>query len=188
MVQQGSDTMRAKQGLIGKSEERCSLKREQDREYELSLEEDRQKRLFLERANIEAEHKKRAQEARVARVAAEPDADFVTVRVRHLTMGVCSRCFPTNSLVAAVYNWVGSLTPDIVHFALCDPLGTPLPQSRKVEDRCNIVMATAPHTPSSSESDEDIQLLGFGDAHDDINRRQPDCQTNSSSYQYCEAQ
>ena len=68
--------------------------------------------------------------------------------------------------------------PDIVHFALCDPLGTPLPQSRKVEDRCNIIMATAPHTPLSSGSDEDIQLLGFGNAHDDINRRQPDCQTN----------
>ena len=177
MVQRGSDTMRAKQGLIGKSKDWCSLKREQDREYELSLEEDRQKRISLERANTEAEQKKRVQEARAARVSAEPDADFVTVRVRHLTMGVCSRRFPTNSFMAAVYDWVGSLTPDIVRFALCDPLGTPLPPSRKVEDRCTIVMATAPHTPSLSESDEDIQFLGFGDAHDDINRRLPDCQT-----------
>lgn len=69
------------QGLMGTSEERCSLKREQDREYELSLEEDRQKRLSLERANTEAEQKKRVQEARAARVVAEPEADFVTVRV-----------------------------------------------------------------------------------------------------------
>ena len=62
VVQRGSDTMRAKQGLIGKSEERCSLKREQDREYELSLEEDRQKRLFWKgqilRLNIRRELRK----------------------------------------------------------------------------------------------------------------------------------
>ena len=137
------------EGLIGStSEERCSLKREQHREYKLSLEEDRQKRLSLERANTQAEQKKRVQEAR----AAKPEADFVTVRVQHLAIRVCSWRFPTNSLMAAVYDWAGSFTPDIVSFALCDHLGSPFPSSRKIEDRCTIVMATAPHTPSLSSS------------------------------------
>lgn len=77
----------------------------QDNEYELSLKADKQKRISLEVANAEAEQKKRVQEARAARVLAEPTTDFVTVRVRHSTMGVCSRRFPANSQVAAVYGF-----------------------------------------------------------------------------------
>lgn len=68
-------------GLIGTTEQRESLKREQDTEYELSLKADRPKRISLEIANAEAEHKKRVQEARAARALAEPTTDFVTVRV-----------------------------------------------------------------------------------------------------------
>ena len=165
-------------GLIGTTEQRESLKREQDIEYELSLKADRQKRISLERANAEAEHKKRVQEARAARVLAEPETDFVTVRVRHPTMGVCSRRFPSNSHVAAVYDWAGSLTPDIVNFILCDHSGTLLPPSRELEDRCTIVMATAPHAPSLSESDEEIQFMGFGDARNSSNATLPDCEPN----------
>lgn len=165
-------------GLIGTTEQRESLKREQDIEYELSLKADRQKRISLERANAEAEQKKRVQEARAARVLAEPETDFVTVRFWHPTIGVCSRKFPSNSQVAAVYDWAGSLTPDIVNFTLCDPLGTPLSPSRELEDRCTIVMATTPHTPSLSESDEDIQFMGFGDVHSSINTTLPDCEPN----------
>ena len=71
-------------GLIGTTEQRESLKREQDKEYELSLKADKQKRVSLEVANAEAEQKKRVQEARAARVLAEPATDFVTVRVRHV--------------------------------------------------------------------------------------------------------
>ena len=165
-------------GLIGTTEQRESLKREQEIEYELSLKADRQKRISLERANAEAEQKKRVQDARAARVLAEPETDFVTVRFRHPTMGVCFRKFPSNSQVAAVYDWAGSLTPDIVNFTLCDPLGTPLSPSRELEDRCTIVMATTAHTPSLSESDEDIQFMGFGDVHSSINTTLPDCEPN----------
>ena len=80
-----------RKGLIGTTEQRESLKREQDTEYELSLKADKQKRISLEIANAEAEHKKRVQEARAARVLPEPSTEFLTVRVRHPTMGVCSR-------------------------------------------------------------------------------------------------
>lgn len=165
-------------GLIGTTEQRESLKREQDIKYELSLKTDRQKRISLERANAETEQKKRVQEARAARVLAEPETDFVTVRVRHPTMGVCSRRFPSNSQMAAVYDWAGSLTPDIVNFTLCDPLGTTLPPSRELEDRCTIVMATAPYTPSLSEPDEEVQFMGFGDARNSSNTTLPDCEPN----------
>ena len=68
-------------GLIDTTEQRESLKREQAIEYELSLKADRQKRISLERANAEAEQKKRVQEVRAARVLAEPETGFVTVRV-----------------------------------------------------------------------------------------------------------
>ena len=73
-------------------------------------------------------NKKRVQEARATRVLAEPRTDFVTVTVRHPTMGVRSRRFPAKSQVAAVYDWAGSLTPDIVDCTLCDAEGTSLDQ------------------------------------------------------------
>ena len=167
-----------RKGLIGTTEQRESLKREQDTEYELSLKADKQKRISLEIANAEAEHKKRVQEARAARVLPEPSTEFLTVRVRHPTMGVCSRRFPANSRVAVVYDWAGSLTPDIVDFTLCDPVGTPLPPSSELEDRCTLVMATTTHTPSLCESDDDIQFMGFGDASNGINTTLPDCECN----------
>lgn len=95
-------------------------------------------------------------------------------------MGVCFRRFPSNSQVAAVYDWAGSLTPDIVNFTLCDQLGPPLPPSRELEDKCTIVMAAAPRTTSLSESDEEIQFMGFGDAHNSTgsNTTLPDCEPN----------
>ena len=80
--------------------------------------------------------------------------------------------------MATVYDWAGSLTPDIVDFTLCDPVGTPLPPSSEQEDRCTLLMATAKYTPSLCESDDDIQFMGFGDAGNDINRTLPDCEHN----------
>ena len=94
-------------------------------------------------------------------------------------MGVCSRWFPSNCQVAAVYDWAGSMTPDIVDFKLCDPLGTPLPPSGELEDRFTMVMATATHTPSLSESDDEIQFMGFGAAsNSNMNTTLPDCEPN----------
>ena len=80
--------------------------------------------------------------------------------------------------MAAAYDWAGSLTPDIVNFTLCDLLGTPLLPSRELEDRCTIVMATAPHTPSLNHTDEDVQFMGFGDARNSSNTTLPDCEPN----------
>ena len=51
-------------GLMGTTEQRESLRREQDIEYELSLKADREKRIAFKMANAEAQQKKRLQEAR----------------------------------------------------------------------------------------------------------------------------
>lgn len=39
-------------------------------------------------------------------------------------------------------------------------------------------MATATHTPSLCESDDDIQFMGFGDVSNGINTTLPDCEGN----------
>lgn len=150
--------------LISTTEARAALKREQDKAYKLSLQADMQKRIALDKAEQATEHKKKVQEARAARVPNEPESDFITVRVRHPTLGLCPYRFPTNSLMSVVYDWAGSLSPDILDFTLCDPLGEVLLPSSKVVDRCTIVMTPASYTPSLSDSDNDIQFQGFGAA------------------------
>ena len=86
-------------------------------------------------------------------------------------MEVRSRRFPAKSQVAAVYDWAGSLAPDIVDCTLCDPAGTSLPPSCELEHRCTLVMATATH--------DDIQFMGFGDVSNGINTTLPDCEGNT---------
>ena len=65
--------------LIGSTEERQALLLQQDKEFQESLNADKQKL-----------HKVRILHARAARVDPEPDDDFVTVKVRHIAMGVVS--------------------------------------------------------------------------------------------------
>lgn len=93
-------------------------------------------------ANAEAQQKNRVQEARAARVLTEPGTDFVTTKIRHSSMGVCSRRFPSESKVASVYDWAGSLSPDITDVTLHDPLEKLLSHSAQLEDRCTITTAT----------------------------------------------
>lgn len=167
-----------KDSLLGTTKERSSLKREQDKAYEQSLEADKQKRIALETTKEQTKHKQRVQEARAARVLPEPETDFVTVRVRHPTMGLCSRRFPTNSHMSAVYDWAGSLSPEIVDFTLCDPLGGTLSPSRRVDDKCTILMTSTPNTPSLSLSDDEVQFNGFGASMDDSSNTTQDCEPN----------
>ena len=66
--------------LIGSTEERQALLLQQDKEFQESLNADKQKL-----------HKVRIQQARAVRVDPEPDDDFVTVKVKHIAMGVVAR-------------------------------------------------------------------------------------------------
>ena len=57
------------------------------------------------------------------RVLPEPRSDFVTVKIRHPSLGLQSRKFPTHTLMNSVYDWAGSLATEPEHFTLNDPLG-----------------------------------------------------------------
>ena len=133
--------------LIGSTEERQALLLEQDSAFQESLNRDKQKRIEEDNEASEIERKVRIQHARAARMIPEPDDNFVIVKVRHLTMGVCSRWFPSYAKMPAVNDWAGSLTSDTENFTLCDPFGDVLLPSSEISDRCTISMVTASQTP-----------------------------------------
>ena len=149
--------------LIGSTDDRQALLEEQDKAYQESLNADKQKVKDLERNASEDERKQRIHQARVARVAPEPDINYVTIKVRHVTMGLCSRRFSLDCNMVAVYDWAGALSPDIENFTLCDPFGLVLLPGSQLVDRSTVSMVEVFHTPSLSETDSDIQFLGFGD-------------------------
>ncbi|XP_078372660.1 uncharacterized protein LOC144656301, partial [Oculina patagonica] len=172
-------------GLIGSTEERQALLLEQDLAFQESLAKDQQKRIQLENEATKIERKARIQHARAARVRPEPDADFVTVKVRHLRKGLCSRQFPSSAKMAAVYDWAGSFSPDTENFTLCDPLGDVLLPSAEISDRCTVTMIKALQTPSMSDSDNEIgneiQFQGFGEISNGSNATLLDPQTSQQS-------
>ena len=167
--------------LIGSSKERQALVSKQDKEFQESLSADRQKLIDLESEATEDERKVKIQQVRGARVIPEPDANFVTVKVRHLIMGICSRRFPADAKMSAVYDWAGSLSPDTENFTLCDPFGVILLPNSELSDRCTISMVKASQTPSMSDSDDEIQFQGFGDTSTSSTATEPDLETNTET-------
>ena len=70
-------------------------------------------------------YSKRIQTVRASRLLPEPDfttTDAVIVAVRHIDLGVITRHFRCSETVTAVYDWVGSLQAEPVHFVLCNVL------------------------------------------------------------------
>lgn len=152
--------------LIGSSSERAALRQSQDAEYEDSQRKDNAKRRTQEEA-LEKEmqslrRKTDLREARMARVPPEPTECFVTVKVRHVTMGVKERKFPSSSLMSSVYDWAGSLCEEPENFTPRDALALPLHPSNPIEDRSMIYMVVSDKTPSLSSADSEIQFRGFG--------------------------
>ena len=81
---------------------------------------DLQKRRGLQQLKenaIEQENVRRAREMKVPRKpkAHEP---HVQVSVRHVNLDVQTRKFPRTCEVSAMYNWIGSVSPDPEHFIL----------------------------------------------------------------------
>jgi len=62
--------------------------------------------------------------------------------------------------MSEVYDWAGSLTPDILDFTLCDPTGQTLPPNKEVDDRLILTLIAASYTQSMS--DDELQFNGFG--------------------------
>ena len=96
------------------------LKKQQDEEYRITLEEDQRKEKEQKKKEEIAREKEALREKRKASVPNEPqiDEDHIVVCVRHPNLGTITRAFPPNCLMDAVYNWTGSLQTDPQHYAL----------------------------------------------------------------------
>ena len=152
--------------LLGSSSERAALKQSQDEEYEDSRRKDNEKKQSredaLEKEMQSLRRKTDLREARMARVPPEPTEWFVTIKIRHVTMGVQERRFPSSSVMSSVYDWAGSLCEEPENFTLRDAFGLSLHPSNPIEDRSMIYMVVSDETPSLSSSDSEIQFRGFG--------------------------
>ena len=96
----------------------------------------------------------------MTRIPLEPTECFVTVKVRHVTMGKQERRFPSSSAMSSVFDWIGSLCEEPENFTLRDALALPLHPSNPIVDRTMIYMVFSDKRPSLADSE--IQFRGFG--------------------------
>lgn len=156
--------------LIGSTKEREALKSEQDEAFNASLNADKQK-----------ESARKLQQAREARVIPEPETNFVIITVRHLTMGLCSRCSPSDAKMSAVYDWAWPLSADPPHFQLRDPSGVIVLANSEVSDRFAMSMIKSAYTPVMSDSDDEVHFQGFGDIANCSAETVPDLDANAEA-------
>ena len=97
-----------------------------------------------EKEKKELTRKKIIQSARADRLPPEPDDVFLTVKIRHMTMGLQSRKFPTTARMASVYDWAGSLSPDPENFTI-NHMGVVQKPSEALSDRCTYLMVEEEH-------------------------------------------
>ena len=107
--------------LIGTSEERQAFFKELEDEVHRSEMADRGKFGQSEVMEKEARRRKELRLSRDARVFPEVELDdpsHMLVSVRHVSFGVVTRSFKKEGTVSAVYDWVGSVSPEPEHFSL----------------------------------------------------------------------
>ena len=161
-------------------DDRRQLISEQNEEYWKSLQTDRElekrKRLKL---SEEASLIKRQIEimlARKDRVPEEPHQgeDRVVVRVRHLTFGVVERAFRPDTLLASIYDWVGSLDSTPEHFVLSnynhDLMPTECIGTIAIHSSIVLNMRESDFTPPLGD---DVNFRGFGSITDDLDSTVP---------------
>lgn len=149
--------------LIGSSEDRDIIKREQDNAYLASLAVDEARREAIESDLKEWERKECLRRARGLRVPSEPNSSCMTVQVRHPSMGLLRRGFSPSDTMMAVYDWVGSQTPDPEYFELRSNSVKYLPPTASImeADRQTLFMAECEVPPSISD-DNTVEFRGFG--------------------------
>ena len=161
-------------------DDRRQLISEQNEEYWKSLQTDRElekrKRLKL---SEEASLIKRQIEimlARKDRVPEEPHQgeDRVVVRVRHLTFGVVERAFRPDTLLASIYDWVGSLDSTPEHFVLSnynhDLMPTECIGTIAIHSSIVLNMRESDFPPPLGD---DVNFRGFGSITDDLDSTVP---------------
>ena len=154
--------------LMGSSAERETIKVQQDREYKESLAADQAKE--KQKLEIEEATKRQLQlqTARKRRLPPEPAVNEASavVSVRHITLGIQRRAFKVTDEMAAVYDWIGSLSTKPESFALS---GCGLPEllpslSVMVADRSILNMQETEGMPPYPE--DGLNFLGFGNEED----------------------
>ena len=112
----------------------------------------------------------RIQAARASRLLPEPDfttnTDAVVVAVRHIDLGVITRCFRSSETITAVYDWVGSLQAEPVNFVLCNALspGHGIDPSSSVctVAKTMLTMSKEQNCPYLIQNEPEISMEGFG--------------------------
>ncbi len=144
--------------LIGTSDERTQLMKEQNDAYNQSLEEDRRKE--KEKADLEKNlHRLEAKRAaRLSRVPKEPGLDEVRVRVavRHPTEGILIRYFPKSAIASTIYDWVGSCALEPENFKLCLYPGQAVDLFEQV---VNVAGSVLYMEAIQNESDDKIEII-----------------------------
>ena len=119
------------------------------------------------------EHSSSIQAVRASRVLPEPDfttTDAVIVAVRHVDKGVITRFFRCNEAITAVYDWVGSLQAEPVHFELCNALSPdrPLDPSNSVRtvEKTMLIMQPSTNGPHLMPDEPEISMSGFRSTND----------------------
>ena len=155
-------------------EERRRIVEEQDIAYESSLKIDQEKeaqkkqeitekRDHLLKELKDAERKEKLRESRQARVPLEPAADSencILVHVRHSSMGVIQRRFKHSDKVAAIYDWVGSLSDIPEHFELTDHALVLIAPSQPITVITSMLYMN--ESDSTPHIEEDVNFRGFG--------------------------
>ncbi|XP_048588190.1 uncharacterized protein LOC116601884 isoform X1 [Nematostella vectensis] len=128
--------------LIGTSEERKAIFKEQLEQLEESSRIDKEKdRLRLEEEQ-ELTKQEEIRQKRRRRVLDEPAPgdQSVEVRIRHPRMGVLKRRFHVRSSVQAVYDWAGSVSATPLYFQLCKYPNTVIYPSDEISQACNEIL------------------------------------------------
>lgn len=113
------------------------------------------------------------QQARLLRVPNEPPLsveDAVLIKVRHLTKGIEKKRFHKSNKMSSVYDWIGSLSPVPMHFALFDYSGSVCSPQKCVQDfqRCTLNMRETDSSPPLQD-DNEVNFKGFGINYDGKN-------------------
>ena len=155
--------------LIGTSKKRDMIKWEQDSAYLESLARDKAKederREDLDKELMIWQRKESLRQACTLRVPKEPNPPFITVQVRHPTMGLLRRGFSPEDTMMAVYDWAGSQTPEPEHFERQSNNAKCFSPAMSVTEagRQTLFMAECDAPPSISDKDDkNVEFRGFG--------------------------
>ena len=110
-------------GLIGTTQDRALYLVQSEKEYETSLKIDQDNATIVKKGENLKLKALEIQKAKASRVIPEPgvfDKATGVTAIRHLTLGNVSRIFPSDATMNIVCDWVGSLSPYLLYFKLCN--------------------------------------------------------------------